>query len=104
MNRWMNTLCSRAAGRVSLLGLAITLVSGLAIGCGDDDDGGGDSKKCDQAAKILEDCDMETEELNECNAEAQAQADCVIKYPEGACSDTLSSAESQQFFNCLLGD
>jgi hypothetical protein len=103
-NFWTTLICSRAARRTSTLGLVITLVGGLAIGCGDDDDGGGDSKKCDEAAMILENCDMEAEDLSECNAEAQAQADCVIKNPEGACSESLSSPESQEFFNCLVGE
>lgn len=91
MNRWT-------------LGLLVTLVGGLAIGCGDDDDGGGaGSGKCEEAAKILKDCGEETEEVAECNAEAQAQADCVIKHPKGACSEDLDDPENEAFFNCLFG-
>ncbi len=82
----------------------MTLTSSLAIACGDDDDDkGGGGNKCEQAAKILEDCGEEAEEVNECNAEAQAQAECVIKHPKGACSEDFDDPEADAFWDCLLG-
>lgn len=107
---WTTHIGSRSAVRASPLGPVLILVAGtLAVGCGDNDDdsrgdsGSVDSRKCEQAAKILKDCDLEAEDRGECDAEAQAEADCVIRYPEGVCSESFTSAESQKFFHCLAG-
>jgi hypothetical protein len=77
------------------LGLIVTVFSGLAVACGDDDDGEGGGDKCAEAEKILKDCDSEFE--TECTA---AAAECVIKYPDAACSEELT-ADVTDYIACL---
>ena len=85
----------------------MTLVGSLSVACGDDDDdqsgSAGGAQKCEEAAKILEKCGQEPEEVSECNAEAQAEADCVIKHPEGACSEDFDDPKVGEFLACFLG-
>jgi hypothetical protein len=83
------------------LGLIVTVLSGLWIGCGSSSDSKGDASKCDQAEKILKDCDMGGDEPSDCNAEAQREADCVIKNPKGACA-TDDSKEANDYLACAL--
>jgi hypothetical protein len=92
----------------TILLIAATLVGGLSIGCGDDDDdkgGGGDASKCTKANKILSDCGADDDEQlsSSCVAEEQKFADCVIKYPAGACDEEGESSESNAFFSCVIG-
>jgi hypothetical protein len=89
MKRWMT------------LGLIVTAFSGLAVGCGDDDEEGGDSSKCKEAEQIMKDCGQEFDG-SECSADAQAVAECIIKYPDGACTDELSQ-DAIDFASCASG-